>query len=90
MSSFEDLPPFYDMNWLQEDGRLSADAVLYLDQTFQSINKMNNGMQMPIKTTAQIATLEPSVPVGSVWFNSDVAKLQVKTAAGVIETVTSV
>lgn len=51
---------------------------------------VNNGVNFPIKTTAEITTLEPDADIGAVWFNSTLAKLQVKTAAGVIETITSV
>ena len=41
-------------------------------------------------TNAQVATLTPSFPTGSFWFNISIAKLQVCTAPGVVETVTSV
>jgi len=45
---------------------------------------------VPNKTTAQITALEPEAQNGSIWFNTTLSKLQVKTAAGVIETITSV
>lgn len=51
---------------------------------------VNNGVQFPQKTTAEIMALEPDAENGTVWFNTNLAKLQVKTAAGVIETITSV
>lgn len=51
---------------------------------------VNNGVQIPQKTTAEITALEPDAANGTVWFNTNLAKLQVKTAAGVIETITSV
>jgi hypothetical protein len=51
---------------------------------------VNNGVQFPQKTTAEITALEPNATDGTVWFNTDLSKLQVKTAAGVIETITSV
>lgn len=51
---------------------------------------VNNGVQFPQFTTAQIIALEPDSVNGTVWFNTTLAKLQVKTAAGVIETITSV
>ena len=51
---------------------------------------VNNGVQMPQKTTAEITALEPNATDGTVWFNTDLLKLQVKTATGVIETITSV
>ena len=50
----------------------------------------DNGWTVPNLSTADITTIEPSMPVGTLWFNSTLAKLQVKTAAGVVETITSV
>lgn len=50
---------------------------------------VNNGVVFPQKTTTQITALEPNAKDGTVWFNTTLAKLQVKTAAGVIETITS-
>lgn len=49
-----------------------------------------DSINAPGKTTAQITALEPDAPNGALWFNTDLAKLQVKTAAGTIETITSV
>jgi|SRR5882672_753626 len=50
---------------------------------------VNNGVQIPQFTTAQITALVPTSVVGTVWFNTTLAKLQVLTAPGVVETVTS-
>jgi hypothetical protein len=92
--SLPNLPAFFDMSFTQDNGRLTADGYMYLDQTFQTLNALvnmfNNGVQYPQKTTAEIVALEPSSPTGTTWFNTTLAKLQVKTAAGVIETITSV
>ena len=49
----------------------------------------NNGVQFPNFTTAQITALVPTSLVGTVWFNTDVAKLQVLTAPGTVQTITS-
>lgn len=49
-----------------------------------------NGIVFPSKTSAQIVILEPVMPVGTVWFDTDLAKLVVKTATGTTETITSV
>lgn len=50
-----------------------------------------NGLQFPQKTTAEITAYasDTSVPNGTAWFDTDVSKLKVKTAAGTIETITS-
>lgn len=87
------LAPFFDMYFVEENGRLTPDAYLYNDQMFQTlnvlINMFNDGIQFPNKTTAEIVAIEPSSGLGTVWFNTTLAKLQVKTATGVIETITS-
>lgn len=48
-----------------------------------------NGINAPSFTTTQIIALEPSVPNGTLWYNSTLKKLQFKADAGVIETITS-
>jgi hypothetical protein len=50
---------------------------------------VNNGLTPPPFTTAQITALEPNSAIGTIWFNTTLAKLQVKTASGVVETITS-
>jgi hypothetical protein len=68
-------------------------AVILLNSIINSsiINNqiINNGVQFPQFTTAEITALEPNSLIGTVWFNTTLAKLQVKTASGVIETITS-
>jgi len=101
------LPAFYDMIFTHKDGKLTPDAHLYNDQSFQVLNSavgvMNsvvtsdvsnnnvtiNGINPPPKTTAEITALQPAAKVGTIWFNTTLGKLQVKTAAGVVETITS-
>lgn len=75
-------------------------AVILLNLTVNSaiINSPNgntivtNGIVAPSFTTAQIAAFgaDATIPNGSMWFNTTLAKLQVKTAASTIETITSV
>lgn len=50
---------------------------------------INNGVKIPVKTTMQINNLEPQASIGTLWFDSDVSKLKIKTASGIIETITS-
>lgn len=90
------LPTFYSMRFTEDDGSLTGDSNLYLDQSFQTLNQIvnffNQGLQTPQKTTAEIAVYatQAAVPNGTIWFNTTISKLQVKTAAGTIETITSV
>ena len=50
---------------------------------------VNNGVQFPQFTTAQITALVSTSAIGTVWFNTTLSKLQVLTATGVVQTITS-
>lgn len=69
------------------------DAVILLNGLINSViinnTIVNNGVQFPTFTTAQITALVPTAVIGTVWFNTTLAKLQVLTATGVVETITS-
>ena len=88
-------PPFYNMVYTDKDGNLTDEALLYNDQLNQSLQQVgfnfNFGLAPPQKTTAEITVLaaDTNVPLGAQWFNTDLAKLQVKVAAGTVETITS-
>ncbi len=60
-----------------------------LNQTLQQLLDPA-GWVLPNITTVQSAILEPSMAIGSVFFDTNLAKLRVKTAAGVLETIQSV
>lgn len=68
-------------------------SVSLMNSAIQSNISNNNvsfdGLMFPLKTTAEITTLQPNAAVGTVWFNTTLAKLQVKTAPGVVQTITS-
>lgn len=66
------------------------DSVVINNGSMNDGTVINNGLIVPSKTTAEITALEPNASDGTLWFNTTLAKLQVKTAAGVIETITSV
>ena len=93
--ALNNLPPYYDILYTKEDGSLTPEANLYNDQTFQVlndlVNQINDGLAMSQKTTTEITTLgdDTSVPNGTIWFDTTASKLKVKTAAGVIDTITS-
>lgn len=93
--SVPSLPPFYDMPYVNENGTLTSDAQFYNDQMFQTLDIVveffNEGVQIAQKTTAQITTLgsDTTVPLGTIWYDTDINKLKVKTGAGTIETITS-
>lgn len=92
------LPPFYNMPYTDEKGYLTPTSKLFNDDVFQVLNSLINFVNVglnsdwaviPNKTTAQITTLLPNAPLGAMWFNTDTSKLQVKTATGIVQTITS-
>lgn len=91
--SIPSLPPFYNMIYTDTEGRMTTESQFYNDQLHQVLDTMvnffKNGIPFPLKTTAEITALETSALIGTVWFNTTIAKLQVKTADGVVETITS-
>jgi|SRR5579872_2226335 len=96
MATPQSLPPFFDFVYTNKDGSLTPNAKLYNDLTFQYLNQnFTFGMQIPNQTTAQINVYKNdiNIPVGTIWFNTNLSKLQVKTVAGMgsgtIETITS-
>lgn len=48
-----------------------------------------NGLIAPSATTAEITGFAGSAKLGTIWFNTDSAKLNVLTAVGTVETITS-
>jgi hypothetical protein len=92
MAFVQNLPPFFDFDYTNKDGGLTPNAKLYNDLTFQYLNQnFSFGMQIPNRTTDQIAVdlANVNIPIGTLWLNSDVTKLQFKTGTGMFETITS-
>jgi hypothetical protein len=50
---------------------------------------VNQGVKFPHYSTAEITALESNAETGTVWFNTTLSKLQVKTANGIVQTITS-
>lgn len=52
---------------------------------------INQGVVVPNFTTTEINAFaaDSDTPLGSIWFNTSTAKLQVLTAPGVVQTITS-
>ena len=77
----------------------SLNALLYLINNLSSTDITSgsvtiNGFNPPAKTTAEITTLaalsNDTIPLGTIWYDSDVNKLKLKVAVGVVEQITSV
>lgn len=86
-SGLPNIPTWYTMRYTMEDGTLTSDANLYNDELNQVLTQIvNNGIVMPAITTALITLCRDdiTIPVGTVWFNTDRAKLQVKTLQAIV------
>jgi len=87
-----DIPIFASgSQYVDNNGYLMPQYQLYNDQLNQALNQGLgiNGIQATQATTAQITAREPLAAVGSIWFDTTLSKLVVKTAASTIETITS-
>ena len=85
------IPVLFSTQYVQSNGYLTTAMQFYNDTLNQSLNigLSDNGWTFPQRTTAQIVAIEPVMPDGTAWFNTSLAKLQIKTASGVVETITS-
>ena len=87
-----DLPPFYNMNYTDEKGNLTTEAMLHNDQTFQTLDAVvgavNNGWVFPSYNNAAIAVFRDSLDtaVGAVWFSTDDSALKLKTVQATYNT----
>jgi len=89
----QNLPPFFDFVYTNKDGSLTPNAKLFNDLTFQFLNQnFSFGLQIPNRSTLEIADdlANVNIPLGTLWFNTNLSKLQFKSAPGVAETITSV
>ena len=77
------IPVLQNIQFVDKNGYLTDSQLLWLDELIQTMQSAlsDNGWTVPNATTAQIATLKTLMPVGTIWFNTDVAKLQVLTVS---------
>jgi len=64
----------------------------FIEELTQTLldNLSNNGFVIPAQNTATITSLSLTMPVPTLWYNTDINKLQFSVAAGVVQTITSV
>lgn len=88
----QNLPVFFDFVYTNKNGSLTANAKLYNDLQFQYLNQnFSFGLQIPNRDTADITAdiNNVNIPLGTIWFNTDMSKLQFKSAPSAVETITS-
>jgi len=87
------IPAFINVTFTDKEGKLTPAMQFYNDQLNQVLfNGVGpNGFTVSQLTTADITTLAANVniPLGTVWYNTSINKLQVKTAPSVVETISS-
>ena len=86
------IPAYQNVQFTDDKGNLTNVQQIWIDNLIQNLQAAlsDDGWTAPQHTTAEITSLESRMPNGTIWFNSTLAKLQVKTASGVVETITSV
>lgn len=97
------LPVFYDMKYVQEDGRMTSDSYLFNEQSFKTlslvVNQFIEGIRVPNlpETSANPGdpsidryVSDPNVPFGTIWYDTDNNKLYVKTGVGTKEQIQSI
>ena len=94
------IPVFQNNQMVEQSGKLTNEQQLWFDSLIQSMQAAlsDNGWTVPTHTTADITELAKTMPAGTIYFDTDIAKLKVITAAriitpptpAVIETITSV
>lgn len=87
------IPTFINVQFTDKDGKLTPAMQYYNDQLNQALlnGVGQNGFTISQLSTADITVLasDDDIPLGTTFFDTDAAKLKVKTAAGVVETITS-
>lgn len=88
------LPIYYDMIYVDtKTGRLSNEAQLFQDQTFQTldsvVDQFINGLVMPTFTTTEIAAMAASATIGTMYFDTTKNKMVFIDNTNSVQTITS-
>lgn len=87
----ESLPPFFNMSCTEKGDQFSTEYFLWQDQTFRLLNQRITefGVNVPSFSSTEVTAFPANVPVGTIWFNNTLDKLQFKGLVGV-QTIQSV
>lgn len=74
------IPPFISTKFVEEDGNLTSPMFLYNDQLNRVMQDglSDNGWTVPQQTTANITTIAPDMPNGTLWYDTDTNELKGK------------
>lgn len=97
------VPTFQDVPWTDKDGNLTPQIQLYNDELNQALQNglSDNGWTVPGLTTLQIQGpnapptnipngVQAMMPVGTIWFDTTLKKLYVKTDVNTVQQIQSV
>ena len=67
------VPGFLNMQFVQEDGLLTPEMGRYNENLNREMQNAlsDNGWTVPQQTTANITTIAPSMPNGTIWYATD-------------------
>lgn len=75
------IPSFANVQFVEENGYLTSSMQMYNDELNRILRNglSDDGWTVPNLTAAQITQISPEMPAGTLWFNTDLKKLVVKT-----------
>lgn len=74
------IPTFINVKYVQNDGYLTSEMQLYQDELNQALQNglSNNGWTVPQLKTTEITQIAPSMPNGTLWYDTDTNQLKGK------------
>jgi len=74
------IPAFLNVKYINDTGFLSDDARSYEDLLNQALQNglSDNGWTLPQITAANLVAVEPDMPNGTVWYESDANEVVIK------------
>lgn len=82
------IPVFINTQYVDKEGFLTSDVMHYNDDLSQTLIQGlgDDGWTTPQQTTVNIAAIAPSMPNGTLWYDTDTDQLKV-LVAGVVRIV---
>lgn len=67
------IPVFSDQKFIKDDGFLTPEMQIYNDQLNQALQNGlgDNGWTVPQITAANLTKIAPSMPNGTIWYDTD-------------------
>lgn len=74
------IPGFFNWVWTKKNGELTDSARLYQDELSQVLQNglSDNGWTLPQITAANLVSIEPDMPNGTIWYEADNHEVVIK------------